>query len=234
MREIANARTIADTLYYDRKAVELLRRAALERLLPTFDNIGDEAASLADAEWARIKEQRPGKLQELSYREDAWEEYGAPYYREMSDVRESVINVLVAALYHLFEQLLDRLCRRLNPEFRVTLPAAQPLARCREGLEACGLIVSSFETWPLIEELRLVANVIKHGEGRSSEELFQARPGIFPRDASFQPFVGLPLTGHGFQVYMPRFEAYFDAVVGFWGEAADGLRAQAASQSPLG
>jgi hypothetical protein len=45
--------------------------------------------------------------------------------------------------------------------------------------DTLGLDLSSLPSWPVIDELRLVANVVKHGEGDSAEKLRETRPELF-------------------------------------------------------
>jgi hypothetical protein len=76
----------------------------------------------------------------------------------------------------------------------------------------------------MIDELRLVANLVKHGDGPLARQLMAARPNLFPIDAlGYTPMVGLPLTGDGYNVRLPQIAAYFDAVAEFWIELANAI-----------
>lgn len=67
------------------------------------------------------------------------------------------------------------------------------------------------------DELRLVANVAKHGEGRSSRNLKKIRPSLFDpparEGASFDPMFGNQLY-----VTIQDLKRYTDLIVNFWKE----------------
>jgi len=194
-----------------------LRETAERRLLSSFDTVVDEAMAIAEEELERLKELHKDDPSRQVFFEEAWEE-GRSHWQDMEAIKDAVTNMLVAALFHLFEQQLDGLARQVSPDF-AKKQSMRSLHEAATALESAGLACFSFSCWPTLIELRLVANTIKHGEGRSSRELVEKRPKFFPRDSFFQPFIGQPLTGHGFAVLQPQFSSYFDAAMRFWDEA---------------
>jgi hypothetical protein len=83
-----------------------------------------------------------------------------------------------------------------------------------------------------MDELRLVANVVKHGEGGSATELRKRRPDLFVYPSlkgQVDPIetlsVEATLFGQDFFVTKEEFEAYHKGSVAFWTELADALPA---------
>ena len=96
-----------------------------------------------------------------------------------------------------------------------------------------GLDVKSLPSWNIINELRLVANVIKHAEGGSATELEKLRPHLFqvlqlngfPEARWVGRRIRKPLFGQEIYVGPDDFSRYHDASVAFWTELADALPA---------
>jgi hypothetical protein len=98
--------------------------------------------------------------------------------------------------------------------------------------DALGLDLSTLSSWPLLEELRLVANVVKHGEGGSAGRLRKIRPDLFvyptlrkDRTGVSRLRVETTLFGQDFFVTKEEFERYHKGSVAFWAELADALPA---------
>lgn len=215
---IPHAQNVATTLIYRKRWVALLRDILENRISPAFNTIMDEAIALTDAEFARLNEVSKNDSDQRISWENAWEAVGRDHFKEMDDMHGAIVNIVVTALYHQFEQELWNIFQFLDerdPKSKAVTPALWDIVQL---LHAHELDCTAFDCWPTIEELRLIANIIKHGEGRSSEELVALRPDLFPRDCLFQPFIGRPLIGHGFGVRTHGNARYFEAVIGFWDE----------------
>lgn len=149
------------------------------------------------------------------------------YYLALHDTRWAVLAMLAAALYHLVEQQVCELCRlacfgpsghSVNPKESVDL------------LKLVGIELVRFSTWPRIEELRHLANCVKHAEGGSCEQLRKIRPELFRmlgRDhdlpESVKTRIGNPLMGEDIYVSEEIFGEYIEQVQKFWEELADSL-----------
>ena len=98
-------------------------------------------------------------------------------------------------------------------------------------LEDYGIDVATFSSWGKIEELRLVANCVKHADGPSCAQLKELRPDLFvppfvkketeEADLAFVGQVFQPLAGEDLYVSANDFEKYVEAVKGFWQEFAE-------------
>ena len=98
------------------------------------------------------------------------------------------------------------------------------------GLEHLEVNLDALPGWGQIyDELRLIANIVKHGEGRSEEQLRKIRPDLFETQFERQlqktgqtlrfsdtPLpIESPLAGEGFYVIQEDLNDYCDAAEGF-------------------
>jgi hypothetical protein len=81
-------------------------------------------------------------------------------------MRFATLNLYAAALYHLTEQhLIDLPLQILNYEEQHNFRREQVVSWFKD---TPGLDLALLPSWRLIDELRLVANVVKHAEGADS------------------------------------------------------------------
>ncbi len=222
--------------------VEAYRAAALKKIPPVFDDLEQEAEAVAEAEYERLCAQPvgPDYHGDLSDLAERATEYGNEYGETMSAIRQSVLNLLAAGLYHLFEQQQKGL-------FYQTV-AAQTGSKYKWQVLKHSLIASGVDPTALpgaasLKELRLAANTIKHGEGKSAAALAALRPDLFDFDvgATREKGVGeqkraaamqasdllfAPLGGGDLYVTERDLADWCDAVLQFWRGLAAAFRTQ--------
>jgi hypothetical protein len=201
-----------------------------ERILPVFDRITEEADAVAN--------RRYEELLSLPLDPDRWDPgdvaqeamaHGFAHYEMLTSMRAATLNLYSAALYHLTEQhLVDLPLRILDSYQRGELPMEKVFGWFTGELR---LDVKSLPSWSTIDELRLVANVVKHAEGRSVKELEALRQDLFELP-QFRGFPGArwvgrrirkPLLGEDIFIRDEDFKRYHEAAVSFWTELADAL-----------
>ncbi len=150
-------------------------------------------------------------------------------YEGIIAIRQTMLNLFAAGLFHLTEQKL----KSIFPDHDETPVEGERLGKiARWYRDRCGLDFTGLVSYARIEELRLVANVVKHAEGSSAEDLRRQKPDIF-RDPRFavldaewrthgkeiplRPLVE-PLAGEGLFVTDDDLREYFDAVEQFFRE----------------
>lgn len=210
--------------------------AIINRLLPAFADVDKEADEVAQTEYERL-----GSLPADEY--GAWDmgdvaeqalEAGLAYYQALEGVRQSVMNLAAAALYHMFEQQLLFFHRRqvLHPSEEDTISKLK-MGKLKKRLRDGGLDIESLKSWPKVNELRFAANSVKHAEGTSSEELRKLRPDLFVdlslKDENLSWLasstrVYLPLAGQDIYVTADDLEDYRSALVLFWEEFGNAVR----------
>ena len=214
--------------------IRRFRHAAQDKILPAFANLAQEADEVANRTYEQLgRSFNPDYDDPASHAERA-HEASIEYYVEMKNIEQAVLNMQAAALYHLLEQKLLEFHRL---EFlHGVVKGNRKLQDVYASLEAEGVYVQKLPSAPKIEELRLVANTVKHGEGESSRKLRTVRPDLFihPHDRSGPyavvygaPVVYVPLLGEQFYVSPSDLNAYFDTVERFLNELAEALESLA-------
>jgi hypothetical protein len=209
---------------------------ALEkRVLPAFATADSEANTVAEAEFERLMTIPPfedGPVLDTSQAAEAATDAGISRYLMVQDTRQVFLNLSAAALYHMLEQQLLVFHRRqvlpLHEEHDPTLNA--DVGILFERLARAGVKVDALPSWRTIDELRLAANVIKHGEGPSARKLREVRPQLL-----FAPslqglgtgvahrHVSQPLAGLDVYVTVSDIRRYRDGLSDFWRELSDAL-----------
>ena len=207
----------------------------LSRVLPAFDGINEEAHALERRRYEELI-----SSVHVADEDDMWDAGEAMAdlaFNEAMDhavllesMRFATLNLYAAALYHLTEQhLIDLVLQIHNNDRRHNHRPEEAIAWFKGAL---GLDLSTLSSWPVIEGLHLVANVVKHGEGDSAGKLRKIRPDLFVYPSlrgKVDPIktlrVEATLFGQDFFVTKDEFEGYHRGSVVFWTELADALPA---------
>ncbi len=209
---------------------------ALEhRVLPAFDGIGKEAERLSRDAWdAYMSTPAEDEGDPAAYAESA-QEMGVDHYMLLNGIRQGIMNLFASALYHAFEQQIMLFHRR-----QVLHPVEEndrshfKFSVFKVRLKSCGIDVENFGSWRTVQELRLVANAVKHADGGSMDKLRDLRPDLFvapglPLEVGeltkhWRRPVFRPLVGEDFYVSLDSLRKYRDALVRFWEELAGALQ----------
>ncbi|MDE0178442.1 MAG: hypothetical protein OXP36_07565 [Gammaproteobacteria bacterium] len=217
------------------QALQRFRTAALERVIPAFSGIEEEAQAAAEAEYERLGSMPadPDRLLDLADLADWATEHGAEYHETMSGLRQSVLNLLAVGLHHLFEQqqlfFLDRALAGAQG-------GSRRLSQFESRLRTHSVDPQTFECASKVNELRLAANTIKHGVGPSADKLAKVRPDLFEpptdvqdrkaqldaanseRAAMLASSFLAPLAGRDLCVCERDISAWCDAAISYWKE----------------
>jgi hypothetical protein len=218
-------------------------------MVPSFDGLEAEADAAAKAEYERLGRYGgdgygldPGDAAEMAYDE------GLAFYERMTSVRQGLLNLATAGLYHLYEQQAAHFLRRElitfheehDADFMARLLKPRETDRLFAGrLHTAGISLGDFSSFPQLDELRLVANVVKHGAGQSAESLYRLRPDLFSspviRGLGGPLFPALskmrgsrprhvrvdrPMMGHDLYITVEEYGRYTQIVKDFWSELA--------------
>lgn len=208
-------------------------RYVMEDAVPVFTNLSDRADAIADLEFKRLGEQPAGEDcdGDMSIAAEAAEEKGQVFYDTMVAIRQTSLNLFAAGLFHLLEQQLADLCR--DGAFTTALPRDTKLEIVSDWYSNnFGLDLRDLAAWPKINQLRLLANSVKHGEGKSAVELRAIRPDLFQNphlSEFFRDFpemntaqvVRLPLAGEDIFVTTEVFSEFSEAANSWFAEIAE-------------
>jgi hypothetical protein len=206
-----------------------------QRILPTFANIEQESELVSSETWNNFMSAPGTGDEDHSELADAATQMGVEHYMLLSGMRQGIVNMVTAALYHMFEQQMMLFLRRelldLHEENNSKLFSTQEVeARLRKH----GIDITKLGTWSIIDELREVANSIKHAEGRATKRLQTLRPDLF-KEPGLPEFgqwhlhanrrVFQPLSGQDIYVSLEDVRSYRDAVCTFWQQLSDAMQA---------
>ena len=207
---------------------------ALEkRTLPAFDGIEKEAEGVSEKAWEGFMSRAASGDEDPAGLAEAAQEAGISHYLLLAGIRQGMINLFAAALYHAFEQQVMLFHRKqlLHPSEEYD-PSLFGMTELQKRLTRSGIDITAFSSWARVNELRLVANTAKHAQGESARKLYQQRPDLFehpqlPETGLFsprgQPRVFLPLVGEDLYLSLEDVQQYRDAVVQFWEEFASAI-----------
>jgi hypothetical protein len=207
-----------------REMVDALER----RVLPGFAGIEAEAEAHSEELWNDITSAPGTGDEDLSDFAEAAQEAGVDRYMLLDGIRQGIVNLFAASLYHAFEQQVITFLRKelLHP-IEANDSQLFGMQEFQKRLSSHSIDVTALESWPVIDELRLVANTVKHAEGKSAEKLHQVRPDFF-RQPGFpelgewvirsKPRVFQPLVGKDLYVEPKDVRAYLTSLLQFWEE----------------
>jgi hypothetical protein len=217
--------------------IAAFRKYIFGELLPHFGDLDSKADRLAN-KYFEDEISRPADDDfdgDLSgFAEDA-QDYGVGWYLMMRSLRQTMLNLLAAGLFHLTEQQLAQLGR--DAGFQNREPKDTKLDEIVSWYESTfALKLRDLPNWSVIDELRLVANSAKHAEGKSSEKLRTIRPELFydqefakrsealgddfhePKERIFAPLAGedLFVTEEFLKQYADGVEAFCEEIMAYF------------------
>lgn len=208
-------------------ALPLLRRYAdcvLTDLMPGFGDVGDRADLFAETEFERLCQETVNEDGDMGALADQAQEAGLRFHETMKGLQQGSLNLFTAGLFHLLEQGLAELC--WDGAFRIPEPRDTKLSVVADWYQRhLGLSLQSLPDWTHVDELRLLANAVKHAEGGSARELRQRRPDLFidpsiPPElvphAAMRPRLRAPLAGDELYVTPQILRTYSDRAVSFF------------------
>src|ERR1022692_3860727 len=142
----------------------------LRDALSGFTNFEERADAVADQVFKNLGS-RPGDPDgddDMSREAEYAQEQGQAYYEAMVGLRQSIINLLAAGLFHLLEQQLAKItfdCKFDDIHLDPTDANLHGIAKWYGRY--FGLDLKTLPAWDKIDELRLVANAVKHAAGKS-------------------------------------------------------------------
>lgn len=207
--------------------IEAFAEVFRQRITPAFADLHGDAEKAMDREMEEMSATGfitdPGEAAER-----AWAA-GVDYYVAVDAVRQGVLNLMVAGLYHLLEQQAAYSLETALPQTAGPQNQEYALPRLTAMMRTQGIDLKQLPSWGTIDELGLIANAVKHGGGRSADRLRVSRPDLF-KIIGDEIFSGLrrdlpirPLVGDGLTLTAAHFEFYAKAVIAFWDEIIEAM-----------
>ena len=173
------------TRLHHKKQLDGFASIYFDKLKPTFTEMSDEADSAAQ----KYYDDTLNRLASDDFddagtvAEDALAK-GLETYEMLSLGQYTLTAAWHATLYEFFEQqlrlfLFDELSHDFIIKFDKFCTCMKEIKNCLKGFS---FDMESVSTWPTVDELRLLCNVIKHSDGTSARDLKKANPKLFKDD----------------------------------------------------
>lgn len=200
-------------------------------VLPAFNNIDSRARQVAVDYYDKISSQPAGEYEEIDMADvaEAAQDQSLDWYDMMTSLRQTMLNLLAAGLFHLIEQQLGMLSQ--DAWFSKTPLRTVRLEDIADWyLAFLDVDIKALNSWKKIDELRLVANAVKHAEGSATNQLRLLRPELFANPAYADMFperamesptpISAPLSGEDFFVTQDLLREYSENAEAFFAEIA--------------
>jgi len=202
-----------------------------KRIALVFDNIEEEASQIADEHFREMGTYFPEYHDEGDFAEDAWEK-GLEHYEGLSLIRYNTKLMWISTMYQFWEQqvrkfLFEEISRthkmydKKNNEITFKSFCTRGINEIKEAFLKFDYNLETLTIWSDIDELRLLANVIKHGDGQSASQLEQLKPSFFKSQVSNSNLLELyksTLTEIVLNINESDFLRYGNALIVFWDE----------------
>ena len=159
------------------RQIDLYAAFPKDRIWPAFDNIDAEAKKVEDETYRQLLSRSSSEDPDIASLGERAAEEASDFIHAMRKMKQAQINLQTVGLYHLFEQQLFEIHRRLEFWAGRLKPTAEfPLDQVKNAFKVDGVEIEKLPAWNKVYELSLVANCAKHGEGHSCQKLRQSRP----------------------------------------------------------
>jgi len=226
-------------LYLDNRIRKMLKepfetfaKTYHERVIPIFSSLEEESQAIADEKYEDLGRYfNPENDDPADYAEMAWEA-GLEHYESMSLMQYNMRLMWISTLYQFWEQqvrkfVFEEVTRthkfidKKGNDVDFAGFCTRGIDDIKEEFNEFGIDLEKLNSWSRIEELRLLANVIKHGEGWSATKLKELRPDYFDAGVISTDLLDLYKTTLGERVLNiddSEYEIYCDAIIQFWDE----------------
>lgn len=151
-----------------------------EGLLPLFANLESEAQAMTNEAWERFMGMPGGEgaSEPSEYAERAeWE--GIDWYISMQDLHYGLNELMCVAIWSRMERFLKFLLEReLYPFGKPAVGGLHRFTVLCEEYSKCGINLCDLQAFSMVDVVRLINNVHKHGRGPAFDELRKKRPDL--------------------------------------------------------
>lgn len=207
--------------------IRLFKDTFKDKIFPSFQDIEKEASDLQNKYYndtMKLPCNDPDAFDAASIA-DAALELGIGYYEKISLMKYNTFAMWISMLYQYWEQqtrvfLYEEESHCFELEFKKF---------CTRGIKDIKgeflyhkLDITKLECWKKIDELRLLCNTLKHGDGSSARKLKKKRPDLFVRegleDIDLLKLCKSTLLKQVININEKIFYKYCDILIEFWDE----------------
>jgi len=178
--------------------IQYVSETIIKRLYSSFDSIEEVSKSVENEVYKRSSAYfYPDTMDETHGMDEAYHE-GVNHYLVHTQIKQEFLNSSITWIYHQFEKDCSRLFDTTDGNEK------------KDILIKLGIDTSKDSLWSKCNnELRFLANTIKHGKGVSSEKLKSLRPELFKKSV-------LGVSEHEIETSTNDVELYVKHLINFW------------------
>lgn len=212
------------------KPIELYKETYSNKINPIFENMEEEANTIAEERYQELGSSfNPDYHDPADFAEAAWEA-GLEHYEGMSLMKYNTKLMWISTLYQFWEQqvrkfiyeevtMTHQFIDNKGNEIKFKDFCTNGINDIKEEFSEFNQDLEKLSCWDKISELRLLTNVIKHGDGWSATQLKGLRPDFFKADFSDYDLLEMyktTLNENVLNIEDYEFQKYCDAIVEFW------------------
>lgn len=164
--------------------IELYENTFIKKICCIFDNLEKEAEQISNDYYEKAMNgfsPEDSNFDPTSIAEDSLG-LGIDYYQNYSLMKYNTLAMWTTMLYQMWEQqvrlfLYEEERHYFDIEFKKFCSSG--INEIKTEFKKFNTDIERLESWHKIDELRLLANVFKHGDGQSAKILKEIRPDIF-------------------------------------------------------
>lgn len=213
-----------------KKPIELFKDTYSNKINPVFENIEEESKAIAEERYQELGRYfNPDYHDPGDFAGDAWEA-GIEHYESMALMKYNTKLMWISTLYQFWEQQVRKFVYEeiTRTHKCIDKKGKEVLFRdfCIRGIDDIkekflefGQDLEKLPCWIKINELRLLTNVIKHGDGWSATQLKELRPDFLKPDFPEYDLLDVYKTTLDEKVLNiddDEFQKYCEAIIEFW------------------
>lgn len=194
------------------------------KLFPVFSEIDREAEQLGNEYFDKIMNSPgDGSIDPADIAESAMQK-AISHLSDLSLVRYEFTAMSIATLYQLWEQQVRRfLFKEMSNTYQIKYSefCANGIREIKDCFKTHNVDLEQLKSWPLLNELRTLCNVIKHGDGSEANKLMKLNKSLFKveyQDRTYGLNLDTTLLEESLQIDQNTFNNYGDNIVAFWKE----------------
>ncbi len=210
------------------------------RIAPIFENIEDEANEVAEKHFNEAgANYDPDYHDPSDYAESAWEK-GLEHYEGLALMQYNTQLMWITTMYQFWEQQVRKFLfqeiSRTHTMYDKKGKEVKFKDFCVRGIDDIksefldfNFDLENLSKWSDMNELRLLANVIKHGEGWSATQLEKINPRLFKSPTTNSNLMELyktTLNDIALNVDESDFLRYANSLINFWDELPERLHSK--------
>lgn len=209
-----------DFLWFDKDKCELHQsqinsygNGVVSRLLESFSKLEDETEIYKN----NLLEKTNFDPNIDPYEVAQWvEDKSISHFQGLIEVRDTLFAFAVVGLYHLWEKQVIGFLKFEISHVNIT-PKIERWDCIKSNFVNYGIDLKTFPYYEKLNELRLISNAIKHGEGRSLNDLMDLYPNYFKiKPDCFVLPTGDYQLGPEIFFHISDFRKFTDAISSFW------------------